>query len=202
MNVLILPTGGAHASRRLVSTFQMLFSDAGDSNPRLDREPPRQVVAVGERYRSALADTVESYQGVVHVFIRCIGEEAQPIADLAPADMLARRRTFWGEDAWRNLAVWIRKHPGAEAPSWRADVRTNLDWAVRDAQHGHAASLIDVASPDWIKSNDMSVDDTEEQHRLQAQVAELIGSLHGGDPNRAGQASERVRDLLAQKHAR
>ena len=203
MNVLILPTGSAHASRRLVSMFQMLFSDAGDSNPRLDREPPRQVVAVGERYRSVLADTVESYQGVVHVFIRCIGEGAQPMADLAPADMLARRRTFWGEDAWRNLAVWIRKHPGAEAPSWRADVRTNLDWAVRDAQHGHAASLIDVASPEWAEYHNVQVDDdAEEQRRLQAQVADLIGSLHGGDPNRAEQASARVRDVIARKHGR
>ena len=202
MNVLILPTGSAYASRRLVSTLQKLLSDAGDSNPRLNREPPRQVVAVGERYLSVLADTVESYQGVVHVFIRCIGEDAQPIADLAPADMLARRRTFWGEDAWRNLAVWIRKHPGAEAPSWRADVRTNLNWAVRDAQHGHAASLIDVASPEWAEYHKVQVDDAEEQRRLQAQVADIIGSLHGGDPNRAEQASARVRDVIARKYGR
>ena len=202
MNALILPTGSAHASRRLVATFQQLFSDVGDSNLRLDREPPRQTIAVGERHRSVLADTVESYQGVVHVFIRCIGEEAQPIADLAPADMLARRRTFWGEDAWRNLAVWIREHPGAEAPSWRADVRTNLDWVVRDAKHGHAASLIDVASPEWAEYHNVQVDDAEEQLRLQVQVADLIGSLHGGDPNRAEQASARVRDVIARKHGR
>lgn len=202
MNVLILPAGGAHARRNLESKFQTLLSDAGDSNPRLVREPPRQVVAVRERYRSVLADTVESYQGVVHVFIRCIGEEAQPMADLAPADMLARRRTFWGEDAWRNLAVWIRKHPGAEAPSWRADVRTNLNWAVRDARHGHAASLIDVASPEWAEYHKVQVDDAEEQRRLQAQVADIIGSLHGGDPNRAEQASARVRDVIARKYGR
>ena len=202
MNVLILPTGSAHASRRLVSTFQMLFSDAGDSNPRLDREPPRQVVAVGERYRSVLADTVESYQGVVHVFIRCIGEEAQPIADLAPADLLARRRTFWGENAWRNLALWIREHPDAEAPPWRAGVRTDLDWVVQDAKHGHAASLIDVANPEWAEYHKVQVDDAEEQRRLQVQVADLIGSLHGGDPNRAEQASARVRDVIARKHGR
>lgn len=36
--------------------------------------------------------------------------------------------------------------------------------------------------------------------RVQAQAAPLIGSLHGGDPNRAEQASERVRDVIAQKH--
>lgn len=201
MNVLILPTGGAHASRRLLSTFRQLLSDVGDPNPRLDREPPRQVVAVGERH-SALADTVVSYQGVVHVFIRCIGKEAQLMAGLAPADMLARRRTFWGEDAWRNLAVWIREHPCAGAPSWRADVRTNLDWVVRDAKHGHAASLIDVASPEWAEYHKVQVDDAEEQRRLQAQVADLIGSLHGGDPNRAEQASARVRDVIARKHGR
>lgn len=201
MNVLILPAGGAHAQRSLVSKFQTLLSDAGDPNPRLDREPPRRDVVVGERWRPALADTVESYQGVVQVFIRCVGE-AQPLADLAPTGLLARRRTFWGENAWRNLALWIREHPDAEAPSWRADVRTDLDWVVRDAKHGHAASLIDVASPEWAEYDKMQVDDAEEQRRLQAQVADLIGSLHGGDPNRAEQASARVRDVIARKHGR
>lgn len=201
MNVLILPAGGAYAQRDLVSKFHTLLSDAGDSNPRLDREPPRGDVAGGERWRPALADTVESYQGIVQVFIRCVGE-AQPLADLAPTDLLARRRTFWGEDAWRNLALWIREHPDAETPSWRADVRTNLDWVVRDAKHGCAASLIDVASPEWAERHKMQVDDAEEQRRLQAQVADLIGSLHGGDPSRAEQASARVRDVIARQHGR
>ena len=157
---------------------------------------------MGERSHTALADTVESYQGVVQVFIRCLGEEAQPLADLAPTDLLARRRTSWGEDAWRNLALWIREHPDAEAPSWRADVRADLHWVVRDAKVGQAASLFDIASPKWVARNGGAVDDAEEQRRLQAQVADLIGSLHGGDPNRAEQASARVRDVIARKHGR
>ena len=202
MNVLILPAGGAHAQRNLVAKFQTLLSDAGDSDPRLEREPPRRDVVAGEHSRIALADTVESYQGIVQVFIRCLGEQAQPMADVAPNDLLTRRCSFWGEDAWRNLAHWIREHPEAEAPSWRADVRTDLDWVVRDAQHGDAASLIDVASPEWAEHHKMQVDDAEEQRRLQAQVADLIGSLRGGDPSRAEQASARVRDVIARKHGR
>lgn len=198
MNVLILPTGGAHASRRLLSTFRQLLSDVGDPNPRLDREPPRQVVAVGERH-SALADTVESYQGVVHVFIRCIGKEAQLMAGLAPADMLARRRTFWGEDAWRNLAVWIREHPGTKAP-WRSDVRTDLDWVVRDAQHGHAASLIDIASPEWAEHDNAPVDDAEEQRGPRAHIAALIGAIHD-ESLQAEDSSLRVKEVLVRKHA-
>lgn len=201
MNVLILPAGGAHAQRDLVSKFHTLLSDAGDSNPRLDREPPRRAATVGERSRIALADTVESYQGIVQVFIRCLGEQAQPMADFAPNDLLARRCSFWGEDAWRNLAHWIREHPEAEAPSWQADVRTDLDWAVRDAKHGHAASLIDIASPKWVARNGGSVDDAEEQRGLRAQVAELIGAVHD-ESLQAEDSSERVSRILAEKHGR
>ena len=201
MNVLILPAGGAHAQRKLVSTFQTLLRDAGDANPRLDREPPRRAAAVGERSHTALADTVESYQGVVQVFIRCLGEEAQPVADLAPTVLLARRRSFWGEDAWRNLALWIREHPGAEAPSWQADVRADLDWVVRDAKVGQAASLFDIASPKWVARNGGVVDDAEEQRRLQAQVADLIGAVHE-ESLQAEDSSERVSRILAEKHAR
>ena len=201
MNVLILPAGGAHAQRDLVSKFQTLLCDAGDSNLRLDREPPRRDVVAGERWRSALADTVESYQGVVQVFVRCLGEQAQPMADVAPNDLLARRCSFWGEDAWRDLAHWIREHPEAEAPSWRADVRTDLDWAVRDAKHGRAASLIDVASPKWVARNGGPVDNAEEQRRLQAQVAELIGAVHE-ESLQAEDSSDRVSRILAEKHAR
>ena len=46
------------------------------------------------------------------------------------------------------------------------------------------------------------LDDAEKQRRLQAQVAPLIGSICGDDPNRAEEASRRVRDILAEKHAR
>ena len=45
-------------------------------------------------------------------------------------------------------------------------------------------------------------DDDAEQRRIQAQVAPLIGSISGSDPNRAEEASERVRDILAARYPR
>lgn len=199
MNVLILPAGRAQASRRLVLEFQALLCEVGESNPRIDRGPPRQGAAAGLQ-RSALADTVESYQGVVQVFIRCLDEEG-PLADQSPSNLLARRLTFWGGDAWHSLAHWIRE--AHEAPSWGAGVAKDLEWVVRDAKRGEAASLIDIAGPEWVARNGRrSMNDAEEQRRLQAQVAALVGSLHGGDPDRAEQASARVRDVLARKHGR
>ena len=203
VNVLILPAGSTQASRRLVLGLHALLGDVADSSPRLDREPPRQGDAADWRWRSALADTVEIYRGVVQMFIRCIGEEAGPVGDPSPPNLLARRRTFWGEDAWHNLARWVRQHSDADVPSWEADVAMDLEWVVRDAKHGDGASLIDIASLEWVDRNGgRAVDDAQEQRRLQSEVAGLVGSLHGGDPNRAEQASERVRDMLAAEHDR
>lgn len=48
----------------------------------------------------------------------------------------------------------------------------------------------------------LSIDDAEAQRKLHAQVAPLIGSICGGDPNRAEEASQRVRDIIAEQHAR
>ena len=61
---------------------------------------------------------------------------------------------------------------------------------------------LDAGASSSVERNEVPVDDAAEQRRLQAQVAELIGSLHGGDPNRAEEASKRVRDMLAQTHGR
>ena len=202
MNVLIVPTGGVAHCRSLVPMFIGYLRDAGDPNVRV--RPLREFGAScdGERQRAGLADAVERYFGNVQVFVRCLDDAVVSMADtLAPQDMRVRRRTFWGEDAWRNLGLWIREHFDPKEPSWRTGVGMELGWTVQDSRHGHAASLIDIASREWLDSHELPVDDAEEQRRLQAQVAPLIGSIHGGDPNRAEEASQRVRDILAKKHA-
>ena len=201
MNVLIVPTGGVAHCRSLVPMFIGYLRNAGDDNVRV--RPLRDFGAScdGERQRARLADAVERYLGNVQVFVRCLDDAVVSMADtVAPQDVRVRRRTFWGEDAWHQLGIWIRERFDPRAPCWES-MHGELDWVVQDAQHGHAASLIDIASREWLDSHELPVDDAEEQRRLQAQVAPLIGSIHGGDPNRAEEASQRVRDILAKKHA-
>ena len=202
MNVLIVPTGEVAHCRNFVPMFIGYLRDAGDDNVCV--RPLRDFGAScdGERQRAGLADAVERYLGNVQVFVRCLDDAVVSMADtVAPQDVRVRRRTFWGEDAWRNLGLWIREHFDPREPSWRAGVGTELEWTVQDSRHGHAASLIDIASREWLDRHEHPVDDAEEQRRLQAQVAPLVGSIHGGDPNRAEEASQRVRDILAKKHA-
>lgn len=72
-----------------------------------------------------------------------------------------------------------------------------------EAQPDRKPRLIEVSSLDVVdRPTQLSIDDAAEQRRLQAQVAPLIGSIRGNDPNRAEEASQRVRDIIAEKHAR
>ena len=200
MNVLAIPTGGVGHCRSVVPMFIGLLRSAGDANGRVLLLSDFGACG-SERERADLADAVERYRGNVQVFVRCLDDAVVSTANLETAqDVLVRRRTFWGQDAWHQLGIWIRERFDPREPCWES-MHGELDWVVQDAQHGHAASLIDIASREWLDSHELPVDDAEEQRRLQAQVAPLIGSIHGGDPNRAEEASQHVRDILAKKHA-
>ena len=195
MNVLVVPTGSSGPSRALVPRIADVFRTSGPNvrvRALLDASASRD----SEHERAALADAVERYSGSVQVYVRCLADDLHSLAALAQADVLVRRRAFWGVDAWRNLGLWIRERLDPEEPSWRAGLRSELEEVVRDAEHGPAASLIDIASRGWLIRHCLPMDDEEEQRRLQAQVAPLIGSINGGDPNRAEEASQRVRDIL------
>ena len=196
VNVLIVPTGSMGHCRSLVPKFIGLLRNAGDANVRVRTLRDFAASCESERERAGLAEAVERYRGNVQVFVRGLDDDS-----VAAQDALVRRQTFWGEDAWHNLGLWIRESFDPKEPCWRTGVRTELDWVVQDARHGHAASLIDITSREWLDRHENLVDDAEEQRRLQAQVAPLIGSIHGGDPSRAEQASQRIRDILAKKHA-
>lgn len=72
-----------------------------------------------------------------------------------------------------------------------------------EAQPDQRPRLIQISSLEVVeRPTQLSIDDVEEQRRLQAQVAPLIGSIRGGDPTRAEEASQRVRNIIAEKHAR
>ena len=202
MNVLIVPTGGVAHCRSLVPVVIGSLRGAGDPNVRV--RPLRDFGASydGARQRADLADAVERYLGNVQVFVRCLDDAVFSLADtLAPQDVRVRRRTFWGEDAWHNLGLWIRERFDPREPSWRAGVGTELESVVQDARHGHAASLIDIASREWLDRHELPIDDAAEQRRLHAQVAPLIGSIHDGTLQ-AENSSQRVKAILAEKYDR
>lgn len=203
MNVLILPVGRIGQCRALVPRLADAFRSSSGANARVRALCDPAASWNGERDRMRLADAVERYSGTVQVFVRCLGDGALSNAALAQTpDVLVRRRAFWGDDAWRNLELWLRERFDAKEPAWRTGASAELARVVQDFEHGPAANFIDIASSEWLRSQDLPIDDDAEQRRLQAQVAPLIGSIDGGDPDRAEQASQRVRDILARKYPR
>ena len=200
MNVLAIPTGGVGHCRSVVPMFIGLLRSAGDANGRVLLLSDFGAYG-SERERADLADAVERYRGNVQVFVRCLDDAVVSTANLETAqDVLARRRTFWGEHAWNNLGRWIREHFDPKEPCWES-VRTELDWVVQDARYGHAASLIDIASREWLERHELPLDDAEEQRRLQAQVEPLIGSIYE-ETLQGENASRRVSEILAEKYDR
>lgn len=199
MNVLIVPANGVGPVRALIPTVVDLFPT---TSVRVRPLGDFAASCDGQRNRAGLADAVERYSGNVQVFVRCLADDVYSTAPPAEAgDVLVRRRAFWGDDAWRKLGLWIRERLDPNEPSWRAGVHSEIEQVVRDAEHGPAANLIDIASRAWLLRHDLPVDDEEEQRRLRAQIAPLIGSIN--DESLQGEnASLQVRAILAAKHDR
>ena len=201
MNVLAIPTGGVGHCRPVVPLYIGLLRNAGGAPVRV-----RPLSGVGaswesERERTSLAESVERFRGNVQIFIRCLDAAVYSTANLATAqDVLARRRTFWGEDAWQSLGLWIRERFDPRAPCWES-VHAELDWIVNDLRYGPAASLIDIATREWLERHELPLDDAEEQRRIRAQVEPLIGSIRDGTLQ-AENASQRVSEILAEKYDR
>lgn len=62
--------------------------------------------------------------------------------------------------------------------------------------------LLDRITREWLKARPGAADDEAEQERIRAAAMRVIGTLRSGDPDRAAQASQRVRERLARKRAR
>lgn len=63
------------------------------------------------------------------------------------------------------------------------------------------ARLLEQITADWMQQRRSSRNGEEaEQARIRKRVAAAIGSLSGGDPHRASQPSQRVREIIRRKH--
>jgi len=92
----------------------------------------------------------------------------------------------------------------SEVYSWRLsrDLKDDLEEAAR--REGVSLSrLLDRIARDWLKARASTAQDDEaEQERLRAVAMQFVGTIRGGDPDRAAEVSKRVRELLARKYGR
>jgi len=88
--------------------------------------------------------------------------------------------------------------------SWRVSAEKKLaleSEAVRDGKS--MAQVLDDISSEWLEQRRRTLAEDElEQKKLRVRVLKLAGSLSGGDPERASNASRRVKEILAKRHGR
>jgi len=84
-----------------------------------------------------------------------------------------------------------------EVYSWRIspELKARLEEAAR-AESTSVARLLEQIVTEWVGRTDSAADDEEQQRRLHAEAAKHIGKIRGGDPLRAQEASQRVRERL------
>ena len=202
MNVIIIPADQNAFHGRLLPLLGQWLQAAGDSAARIRPlcEPPTDPFSASSGL--GIAQIVERYANHVHIFLRCLdgnGLQGQEAGLGGSNEALVRRRTFWGEGAWESLSGWLLKSFDPQAPLWVPDVSGEVGAAVRDAEVGSAASLVEVTSRDWLDRNELPIDDAEEQRRLHAEVAPLIGVIRDASL-RAEDSGRQVREILAKKY--
>ena len=92
----------------------------------------------------------------------------------------------------------------SEVYSWRLsrDLKRELEEAAR-RERVSVSRLLERIVREWLKTRAAAAEDDEaEQERLRAVAMQFVGTIRGGDPDRAAEAGKRVRELLARKHGR
>ena len=92
----------------------------------------------------------------------------------------------------------------SEVYSWRLsrELKEDLEEAAR-REGISLARLLERIARDWLKAQATAAEDDEaEQERIRARAMRFVGSIQGGDPDRAAKARERVREVLARKYGR
>ena len=89
-----------------------------------------------------------------------------------------------------------------EVYSWRIspDLKSALEDAARH-EGMSVARLLDRIVTAWLQHTATDGDEEAVQRRLHAAAEKTIGAIHGGDPQRAAQATERIRAKLRRRHA-
>ena len=88
--------------------------------------------------------------------------------------------------------------------SWRISAQKKAELESEAQREGTSlAQLLEQITADWMHQRRNSRNgDNVEQGRIRKRAEAAIGSLAGGDPHRASQASRRVREIIRSKHER
>ncbi|HEY4054515.1 MAG TPA: hypothetical protein VGL74_12265 [Terriglobales bacterium] len=91
-----------------------------------------------------------------------------------------------------------------EVYSWRVSAEKKLALESEAMREGISfAQVLDDISSEWLERKRLALAEDElEQKKLRARVLKLAGSLSGGDPDRASNASRRVKEILAKRNGR
>jgi hypothetical protein len=91
-----------------------------------------------------------------------------------------------------------------EVYSWRVSAQKKLELEIQARREDKSvAQLLDEISSEWLeeRKNSRPIDGLE-QERIRKRVMAIAGSLSGGEPHRAANASQRVREILRERYAR
>jgi hypothetical protein len=91
-----------------------------------------------------------------------------------------------------------------EVYSWRLSVELKADLEEQARSEGKSVSALleELASDGLRVRRSHPSDDEAQQAAIRKRAAAAIGSIRGGDPTRSERASELVREIIAQKHAK
>ena len=77
------------------------------------------------------------------------------------------------------------------------DLKDDLEQAAL-RERVSVSRLLERIAREWLKAYAAAAEDDEaEQARIRARALRFVGSIQGGDPDRAAKARERVREVLS-----
>ena len=90
-----------------------------------------------------------------------------------------------------------------EIYSWRVspELKSGLEREARRRKLSLSA-VLDLAANEWLNKSDSGSESAEEQRRLHASAARVIGSLAGSDPTRSQTARHSIRERLRRQNDR
>ena len=90
-----------------------------------------------------------------------------------------------------------------EVYSWRVSPTRKAALEAEARRNGQSlAELLERIAAEWLESQHSArADEESEQRRIRAAAASSIGFLSSGDPHRAKNASELIREKLRQRHS-
>ncbi|HKW19590.1 MAG TPA: hypothetical protein VJO35_18925 [Terriglobales bacterium] len=92
----------------------------------------------------------------------------------------------------------------SEVYSWRLSSEKKVELETEARREGKSvAQVLDEISGEWLNGRRNARNgDEQEQERIRKRMMKVVGSLSGGDPERASRASRRVKEILREKYGR